>query len=455
MKNLINAIGAAAQKPLPVVVYKNPSVCLFLILPLLMLAGSASAAWVKPNSLPVAKIVTTTTLGAVPFTTAFDATTSRDPDGVITSYRWAFGDGGTATGSKTGHLYAVPGTYNVALTVTDDKGAVSTTSVAVTVITAPAPTPIGTRPVGIYSLDKVLDLPYVSGVTLRPKWSDIEPIEGVYDFSKIEPVIRQAVLIGQSITIATRVNFEPTWLLNKTPADNKYSAPQGVEIVPWDEYMLQAMAKLAIAQSNFMVDGVALKDLPNVKQIDAPVGTANAIRLVSLPKNYTANLYKASVKRSIRIWANAYPDKLIYTAIFGIKDGTRTTTTSLSTGDSLRDELLAEFNGIDKQRINFFAEYWTGLSPVVANSTTLNAVKDETSIMMQACGSWTGQTALVWAQCNWFKPVDSPELGFNNAITNFNSTYFELYQDDLLNPNYTSQFEAADSWIKDLYSVLN
>ena len=52
----------------------------------------------------------------------FDAAGSSDPDGVITSYDWDFGDGQTGTGVSPQHSYGTPGSYNVTLTVTDDDG---------------------------------------------------------------------------------------------------------------------------------------------------------------------------------------------------------------------------------------------------------------------------------------------------------------------------------------------
>src|SRR4029077_5519482 len=68
-------------------------------------------------------------------TCAFTSTSS-DPDGTITSYSWNFGDGGTSTVQNPSHTYATPGTYNVALTVTDNAGATNTVTQSVTVTQA-------------------------------------------------------------------------------------------------------------------------------------------------------------------------------------------------------------------------------------------------------------------------------------------------------------------------------
>jgi PKD repeat protein len=62
-----------------------------------------------------------------------DGSASYDPDGMIVSYEWDFGDGETETGMTATHTYAADGTYTIMLTVTDNDGLIGTTSEPVTV----------------------------------------------------------------------------------------------------------------------------------------------------------------------------------------------------------------------------------------------------------------------------------------------------------------------------------
>jgi PKD repeat protein len=82
-----------------------------------------------PNQPPVASF----TNNCTNLVCSFDGTGSTDPDGSVVSYAWDFGDGGTSTSSTPSHTFGAGGTYAVALTVTDNQGAVNAKSVNLTV----------------------------------------------------------------------------------------------------------------------------------------------------------------------------------------------------------------------------------------------------------------------------------------------------------------------------------
>lgn len=52
----------------------------------------------------------------------FDASSASDANGLLTRYAWDFGDGSTSKLAVVDHSYAVPGTYQGSLTLTDDSG---------------------------------------------------------------------------------------------------------------------------------------------------------------------------------------------------------------------------------------------------------------------------------------------------------------------------------------------
>ncbi|MBI3711627.1 MAG: PKD domain-containing protein [Burkholderiales bacterium] len=83
------------------------------------------------NQAPVAGFNSSANLLAVNFTS-----TSTDADGTIASYAWNFGDNATSTAQNPSHTYAAAGSYNVALTVTDNQGATNTVTKSVTVTAA-------------------------------------------------------------------------------------------------------------------------------------------------------------------------------------------------------------------------------------------------------------------------------------------------------------------------------
>lgn len=71
-------------------------------------------------------------------TCSFDASASSDVDGSITSWAWEFGDGMSSGAARPPAVeYAVPGTYPVRVTVTDDRGAIGEAVSDITVMPGP------------------------------------------------------------------------------------------------------------------------------------------------------------------------------------------------------------------------------------------------------------------------------------------------------------------------------
>ncbi len=64
---------------------------------------------------------------------AFSSAGSSDPDGIIVTYDWDFGDGETGVGPSPSHIYADNGSYTLTLTVTDDGGVIRLDTTLVTV----------------------------------------------------------------------------------------------------------------------------------------------------------------------------------------------------------------------------------------------------------------------------------------------------------------------------------
>jgi hypothetical protein len=82
------------------------------------------------NMPPVAGIRVIPSLGIVGQEVTFLGLTSRDPDGEIIRYKWDLGGLSTSDTVTVRFIFTAAGTYTISLTVTDSRGAKTTTSIS-------------------------------------------------------------------------------------------------------------------------------------------------------------------------------------------------------------------------------------------------------------------------------------------------------------------------------------
>lgn len=106
------------------------SISLLLVLSGLVLHGCTVA------QAPFAIFSATPTIGEPPLRVTFNGAASRDPDGSISKYEWDFNGDNTvdATGASATHTYTSAGTFAATLTITDNTGLKSRSTVSITVL---------------------------------------------------------------------------------------------------------------------------------------------------------------------------------------------------------------------------------------------------------------------------------------------------------------------------------
>lgn len=157
------------------------------------------------NLLPVPSFTFAPAAGAVPLTVNFNGSASTDPDGSISSYIWAFGDGASGTGATTSHTYSASGSFSPRLTVTDNLGSSATIAASGWTPSYPLDTPPGKVRFGV-----------ATDVGVKAKFED--PISKPVGMFRRFFSWTQAT--GGSMTTEVTSNYaagRATWLSFKTP----------------------------------------------------------------------------------------------------------------------------------------------------------------------------------------------------------------------------------------------
>jgi len=88
-------------------------------------AGSSTCGDIKPLAIITSKYFSCTSNGKTGENITFDGVASRPAVGSIVSYHWDYGDGTTGSGATVSHVYSIPYTYIITLTIVDEGGGTS------------------------------------------------------------------------------------------------------------------------------------------------------------------------------------------------------------------------------------------------------------------------------------------------------------------------------------------
>lgn len=184
---------------------------------------------------------------------------------------------------------------------------------------------------GIYSLMKgldivnpsILNLPFVSGVSIRASWDVLEPEEGKFDWSYLDNALYEVKKANKKAMIRILPGVRsPKWVYGKdvttveVTGAGTYLKKYGksfIAPVPWNENYLKAWTKFvyALGERYSMADTVVLVHItgPNVRSAEMHLPKQGDERALMMKAGYSKNRIVSAWKTVIDAFANAFPKK--------------------------------------------------------------------------------------------------------------------------------------------------
>lgn len=178
-----------------------------------------------------------------------------------------------------------------------------------------------TKPKGLYSSSlgsgNSMNNPEARGSLVRVKWSELEPQQGVFDFSKIDSQVEIIKAADKEWSLGLiGGSSSPNWLIEEVGADSfEILFRNEPVIIPkiWDAIVNEKLSILAQALANEYNNDTSLT-LVYIPQMTSNgiEGHFNGVQSdVLLNAGFTPDLWVESVKETARIFANAFTNKAI------------------------------------------------------------------------------------------------------------------------------------------------
>jgi hypothetical protein len=340
------------------------------------------------------------------------------------------------------------------------------------------PTTSGARPRGIFVLDSssgrsingvsmrdanLRTHSFVAGYVLRAAWETMEPVPGVYDFTMISNLLAR-LPAGQKLSLILTPQDPPD--IAATPGvttwqDEDRSGNPLTRAVPWDPLLRERRRAFLAALAAEQFGGVALSNHPSLLMLDpylpgghTGIRDPNLVRLRDMT-GYARSNFLAAVQDELRALTGNFPGKFVQIGFWPVTDGGNAAYGGVTAHELIRQQLLAEFNGVTRPRVGFFMENLAasrpapGLDPVTGTPNPNWAV----DLALSQTNTWIGFQALG----SWSRPFNpdhvdnttngTPADAMQFAYDTYGSTYFELYVPDIDYAGYRADFERWNSFL--------
>jgi dienelactone hydrolase len=303
---------------------------------------------------------------------------------------------------------------------------------------------------------------FVDGFTLRVAWSDVESgtTPGAYDFFIIQNVLSK-LPAGQKLSLII-VPSEPDYIATTSGVETWNDAGT-VRATPWDSYLQQRRRALLAAMGSVVSNGIALRHDPRLDLLDpylpggfTGVRDPNSIPLRNIT-GYTRQKMLQAVRTELRALQDEFPGKFVQIGFWPVTDNENASYGGVTAADWIRQQLLAEFNGLTRPRVGFFMENLAArrngpnvepfsATPVTGFGSALFNSREATWNGFQMLGSWTrpfndGHVTNTLHGT----PNDAIEFAFNA----YRAEYHEIYIGDIDN----AAFQPALQRWHDFYAT--
>jgi Beta-galactosidase len=317
-------------------------------------------------------------------------------------------------------------------------------------------------PTGIYSLTSpgkpvnaaILTNPLVSGVTIRWQWQNVEPIEGVYDWSFFDREIARAANAGKKVLlrIVSGGKNTPSWVFEAGVQTFTFVDPQSKEktTIPiyWDPIFLEKKKNFIAAMGQHFANNPAVK-LVSTSCVNS---RTDDWMIPDSPKDikkwqsvgYTSDKLINACLDIIDATMTAFPNQYVLMGIGRSKNGLDPGADYVAS--HVVDYAMTDYHG------RFVAQK-NSLSAQIWDPETSPQLLDGWQLLYDSRPMVAGQ--MLWyvsndptCRMNHGKTPCEPVSVLQEAVTtgaHYEMLYQEIYQMDILNPDLAGVIDYAAS----------